>query len=323
MKKFYFFVISIFFFNFLFAAPVITAKQNGSWSNVNTWDKARVPKDGDTIVIPTGKVVSFDDFLSTETLKSVFIKVYGTMRLSGILSVLSLDINSTIAVYPGGTLSSTGAWQSITVGGKTIFASGNPAIIGPQMANSGTNGFMPFVPLPVKFVGFTVIRKNNDALIQWSTSEEVNAASYEVERSIDGANWNTIASLHAAGNSSVVNNYTYSDKNISAKIIHYRIKQIDADGTSAFTAVKSLRIDISSSSEVRIASVQNKVLLQFPQQVKGNILVRFVSMSGQVVDQQIISSPVGQVVLNSKLRGNYIIAVSNEQGINTARQVIL
>lgn len=323
MKKFYLFLISIFVFNFLFAAPVITAKQNGSWSNINTWDKGRVPKDGDTIVVPTGRQVSFDDVIATEVLKSVYIKVYGTLRLSGFLSVLSLDNNSTLAVYPGGTLTSNGLWQSITVAGKTVFASGNSAIVGPKMASSATNGFVPFVPLPVKFVGFTVLSQDNYVLLQWSTSEEIDAASYEIQRSFDGVSWNAIASIKAAGNSSIITNYTYKDKNISAKIIYYRIKQIDADGSSTLTTIKSIRTDNTSSSEIKIASIQSKVLLQFPKQVKGNILVRFVSMSGQVVDQQSINNPVGQVVLNSKLTGTYVISVSNGQDINTAKQVIL
>jgi hypothetical protein len=323
MKNFYLFIVSIFFFNFLFAAPVIIAKQNGSWSNINTWDKGRVPKDADTIVVPAGKLVTFDDWATTEVLKGVYIKVYGTLRIGGLLSVLSLDDNSSIVIYTGGALNSSGLWQSIMIGTKTVFASTSPAIVGPQIANSGTLGFTPFNPLPVKFVGFTVTRKNNDAYIQWSTSEEMNAETYEVERSLDGNNWNTIAYVAAAGNSSIINSYSCTDKNISAKIIHYRIKQVDADGTTAFTAIKSIRMDITSSADIKIASVQNKVLLQFPNQVKGKLLVRFVSLSGQVVDQQTISNPVGQVVLNSKVTGNYIISISNGQDMNTAKQIIL
>jgi hypothetical protein len=192
-------------------------------------------------------------------------------------------------------------------------------------ANASSNGFVASSnPLPVKFVGFTVTLKGRDALIQWSSASEMNANTYEVERSIDGINWNIIAYIAAAGNSSSTSNYSYTDKNLSSKLTYYRIREVDVDGQAALTIIKSIKMDASSiSTDIKIASIQNKVLLQFPLQIKGNLIVRFVSLSGQIVDQQKINNPVGQVVLNSKVTGTYIISVSNGQDINAAKQVIL
>jgi hypothetical protein len=146
---------------------------------------------------------------------------------------------------------------------------------------------------------------------------------YQLESSLDGSNWNTIAYVAAVGNSSSLNNYSFTDKNVLAKIVYYRIKEVDVDGKTTYTAIKSIKSESASGAEIKIAGVSNKVLLQFPEEIKGNLIVRFVSKSGQVVDQQTINNPVGQVVLNSKFTGNYIIAVSNGQDINTAKQVIL
>ena len=325
MNKFYLGVIAILLTSFSFANPVITAKQNGSWSSTSTWNKARTPIDGDTIVIPSSKTVTFDDVFSTEALKNVYIKILGTLKLSGILSTLSLDNNSSILVYTGGTLSSTGLWQTVTLNDAQIFASGFPSIIGSKYANASSNGFVASSnPLPVKFVGFTVTLKGKDALIQWSTASEMDANTFEVERSFDGSNWNTIAYVAAVGNSSSTSNYSYPDKSLSAKVVYYRIKEVDIDGNTTLTSIKSIRTDlVLTTSDIKIAAIQNKVLLQFPQQIKGNIVVRFVSINGQVVDQQLISNPAGQVVLNSKFTGNYFISITDGNQINTAKQVIL
>jgi hypothetical protein len=325
MNKFYLIVVSALFFNFSFANPVLTAKQNGSWSNKKTWDKDRTPIDGDTVVIPASRTVTFDDWFTTETLKNVYIKVSGSLKLDGFWSALSLDNKSTIVINSGGNLTSSGAWQAITLGGQQIFASSFPSIVGPQMASPGTNGFIAFSnPLPVKFLGFSAVLQGSDVLVQWSTSEEINASMYQVERSEDGVNWGTIAYVAAVGNSSAVNNYSYTDKNLSSKIAYYRIKQVDADGKSTLTAVKSIRQNtLATAAAVNIASIQNKVVLQFPHQVKGKVVVRFISLSGKVADEQNISSPVGQVVLNAKLTGIYIISVSNGSELNQAKQVML
>src|SRR4029079_7197991 len=108
------------------------------------------------------------------------------------------------------------------------------------------------------------------------------------------------------------------------KIAYYRINEVDVNGKETYTSIKSIRSEVPASiTDIKIAAVQNKILLQFPAEIKGSLTVRFVSKNGQVVDQLNINNPVGQVVLNSKVTGNYIISISNGQDINTAKQVIL
>lgn len=321
MKHLYFLFLSILIFNFSFSAPVITVKNNnGSWKNNSTWNLNRKPANGDTIIIPSGKTVVLDN---QQYLNNVCIKIYGTLKLTNFLSFLALNSNSSVLVYSNGLIEATvNYWQYIFIGSQTVFYANT--ITGPQMANSATGpGFSSFTPMPVKFIGFTAAKNNNDVLIQWSTAQEINAGMYQVERSFDGVNWNTIAYVAAVGNSANVNNYSYTDKNISAKTIYYRIKQVDVDGKFTYTPVKSIKTETVTSTDVKIYSTQNKVLLQFPQQVKGNVIVRFVSLSGQVVEQQMVNQPVGQVVLNTNVKGNCIVSVSNGQDVNVARQVIL
>jgi hypothetical protein len=324
MKKFYFFLILVVLYNISFSAPVITASSNGYWNSTATWNLNRLPKVGDTIVIPGGKTVTINDDQSFNGF--VYLKISGVLKFQNNNSTLSVDAPSVLIVYPGGQISGSGTpSQKIRYNNSTIFDGNDAAIVGPQMASASSGGFSAFAssPLPVKFVGFTVTRKNADAFIQWSTSEEISADMYQVERSLDGSNWNTIAYVTAVGNSTALNNYSFTDKNVSAKIVYYRIKEVDIDGKTTYTAIKSIKSESASGTEIKIAGISNKVLLQFPEEIKGNLIVRFVSKSGQVVDQQTINNPVGQVVLNSKVTGNYIIAVSNGQDINTAKQVIL
>lgn len=320
MKQFYLIAFSILSFIFSYATPITATQNNAVWRTNNTWDKNRVPQNGDTIVIPSGKTVIVN---SWETLNNVYVKVYGTLKFQNLLSGLQLNSLSSISVFNGASIQATLDYlQYIFIGNAIVFSNGK--ILGPQTANSTTgNGFASFSPLPVKFVGFTVSLKNSNAFIQWSTAEEINANMYEVEKSIDGTNWNTVAYVAAAGNSLALNNYSFTDKNVSARVVYYRIKEVDNDGSQSYTAIRSLRVEQALFSDIKIASVQNKVLLQFSQEVKGNVLVRFVSLSGQVVDQQTITNPVGQIVLSSRFTGNYIISISNGQDINAAKQVIL
>lgn len=317
MKQFYLIVLSLFVVTFSFATPIIATQNNGVWKAAITWDKNRKPQDNDTIVVPAGKTILVTDW---QSLNNVYIKVYGTLKFQNAFSALNLNASSRLTVYAGGALQSTLDFvQYVLIGGNYVFYEGSLA--GPLSATS--SGFGGFNALPVKFVGFTVSHKNTDALIQWSTTEEMNVNMFEVERSLDSKNWNTIAYVSAIGNSGQLNNYSFTDKNVKEKLVYYRIKETERDGNYSYTNISILKNETMMASDVKIASVNSKVLLQFPQEIKGQVMVRFVSLSGQVVNQKAITNPVGQIVLENNLTGNYIISVSNGNDVNTSKQVIL
>ena len=303
MNKFYLSVALILCFNFAFSAPVIKSVKDGYWNQASSWNLNRLPKVGDTIVIVAGNTITVNNDISFNT--ATFVKAFGKLTFEKNNSTLSLSDGSFIWIFPGAVIMGGGSpSQKLKMDNSIIFDGNDEPVYGPMMASASSNGFVAMantapITLPVKYVGFTVTKSNNNALIQWSTTQEVNANMYEVERSVDGSNWSTIAYVAATGNSSATNNYSYTDKSISAKIVYYRIKEVDIDGNTSLTSIKSIRTDlVSTTSDITIAAVQNKVLLQFPQQVSGNVVVRFVSTNGQVVDQQLINNPVGQVVLN-------------------------
>lgn len=324
MKKFYFLSIAVLLINVSFAAPTIKAIANGYWNSASTWDLNRKPKVGDTVVIPSTFTVTINDDQNLNGF--VYLKVSGKIKFQDNNSTLNLGSSAIIVVYTNGQIFGNSASQKIRLDGDQIFKGNDAPINGPQMASATSNGFSAFAnsPLPVKFVGFTVTRKSNDVLIQWASSEEINAEMYHVERSLDGSNWNAIAYVAAVGNTSAVSNYSFTDKNVSAKIVYYRVKEVDFDGKTAVTTIRTIKTDVAvSSNDIKIAAVNKKVLLQFTSEVKGQLTVRFVNHNGQVIDQQTINNATGQIVLNSKVSGNYIISLSNGQDINTAKQVIL
>jgi hypothetical protein len=62
----------------------------------------------------------------------------------------------------------------------------------------------------------------------------------------------------------------------------------------------------------------------FTKQIKGNVTIRLVSLSGQVISQQTYNEPSGHVVFNQRaVKGNYIVSISNGQDVNLAKQVVL
>lgn len=291
----------------------------------NIWLPLGNPGSGDTLLIPVGKIITLAAN-GTLPINNMVIHVYGEIAFTAGNATMALN-NSSIYVHTGGKITGSKNNQIVSMNGQQIYAgkvnSVSVTINGPMMANASSNGFGAFNDvLPVKFIGFSVAKQTTGILIQWATSEEVNADRYEVERSVDGSNWNTIAHVMAAGNSIAVSNYSYTDKNNTAKTAYYRIKQVDADQRFVYTSVKQIKTEVKGA-EVKVAAINNKVVLQFTEQVKNAVEVRLISLNGQVVSKQTFNQPVGQVVFNTNFKGNYIVSVSNAQDIQFAKQVIL
>lgn len=321
MKKLYFLLLLLSALQFSFAATKTLVQSTANIADPAAWSGGQLPQPGDSVIIPNGKVLTLSFSISFPF--STKLLVYGEIRFTGSPISVSLDAASTITIYSGGKLSGTVGTQTISLNGLQIY-NGTQTVNGGMWAAQSTNGFVPFSPLPIKFESFTLSRTSNNVLVQWSVSQEVNVSMYEVERSVDGTSWSTIAYVAPVTTTSSVKNYSFTDKSLSAKTIYYRIKEVDFDAKTSYSSIQSIHTEVTTAaSNIKIASLQNKVLLQFPTLVKGQVVIRFVSLSGQVLDQQTINNPLGQVMLNSKLTGNYIISVSNGQDINTAKQVIL
>jgi hypothetical protein len=104
------------------------------------------------------------------------------------------------------------------------------------------------VVLPVKFLGFEATRKGNSAVISWMIENENSLTDrYEVERSLNGSDFTRISTVPAKGNGKTSNSYELVDADLSAipsaGIFYYRVKQLDKNGQSVYTGIKSLRLE--------------------------------------------------------------------------------
>lgn len=330
MKKLYSLIVLSFIAVFTFANPVINAvASNGNWKNSSTWNLSRVPVDGDTVIIPAGKIIVIDNVenLSTDFL---FIKVYGTLKFSG--GKLWLNVNSSVVLFIGGSVTGTGnSSETLRINGVDKYWGHNDlTILGPAYADRTTsvspNGFsFGNVSLPVKFIGFTLTLHKSNVLVEWATAEEMNSSYYEVQRSENGTDWNTIANIAAAGNTTLTHSYSYTDKNVTAKLVYYRIRQVDIDGRFAITTVRMLKIE-SGNSEIKVSATSDKsIYVHFPEQTKGNVIVRLTSMNGEIVSQKILNQPIGQIIVpvQNTMKGIYVVTVIDGRALNVSKQILL
>ncbi len=123
----------------------------------------------------------------------------------------------------GGTTGNTSA--------GTVSSSGTIADFSPFTLGSGS----PANPLPVELINFNVKQIGDYVLIDWSTSAEINNNRFEIQKTVDGKNIETIATVNSkanGGNSTENLYYSLHDPIDFSESAYYRLIQYDHDGKS-------------------------------------------------------------------------------------------
>jgi hypothetical protein len=98
--------------------------------------------------------------------------------------------------------------------------------------------------LPVTLTNLWATTKEDNVTLEWTTSSEINNLGFEVQRSVDGANWSALGFVTGAGNSTAVQRYMYLDQKLPrGNRYYYRLKQIDIDKRFEYSPIISVKVD--------------------------------------------------------------------------------
>ncbi|WP_317198226.1 lamin tail domain-containing protein [Hymenobacter terricola] len=171
-------------------------------------------------------------------------------------------------------------------------------------------------PLPVELVRFDATRQASGVAVNWATATEKNSAYFEVQRSLNGREFTTVATATGQGTSSQPTAYAALDKTAPAARLYYRLRQVDLDGTEAFSPV------------VTVAGTNDKVeLTLYPNPATDRIIAtlpaaegrsyRVLNALGQVLDHGPADAANPSVDVRRLPAGTYLLEL---QGA-TSRQV--
>lgn len=96
--------------------------------------------------------------------------------------------------------------------------------------------------LPISLLSFDATANQNQVNLSWATASEKNNDFFTIERTVDGIDFEEVGKVAGQGNSSLKNEYTFSDTRPKNGISYYRLKQTDYNGESEYFEVKSVNI---------------------------------------------------------------------------------
>ena len=242
---------------------------------------------------------------------------FNSARSGGINNLSDLRVSR----YNGTTWESTG--NATTTGN---------VVAGTVESNSVVTNFSPFTlgsttslnPLPVTLVNFTANKQNQNVLVIWSTSNEINNDYFTVEKSYDGINWISIGELNGAENSNGVINYEILDLNAKIGLQYYRLKQTDLTGINSFSKILSINFsnEINNSIKLYPQPVAGVLNINVPNNESENASVAVYNTFGEkLINLENLSGLDFQVDLSKLINGVYYIEL-NIDGVISQSKII-
>lgn len=91
--------------------------------------------------------------------------------------------------------------------------------------------------LSLSWVNVYAYRQKKEVIIGWTSTNEVNTSDFDIERSLNGRDWNIIISNIPAVNNSGDHAYKQTDNNYNPDQLYYRIKQKDQNGRYSYSNI--------------------------------------------------------------------------------------
>ncbi len=253
-------------------------------------------------------------------------------KISGGTATVDMNWNNSKIAMPQYLLSSIrvasyigGLWTQ--AGGS---AAGNTSTTGTISSNSlssfgsFTFGSISFA-LPVNVLQFSAYNNNGFAVVNWTTSNEINVGHYEIQRSDDGISFYTIGNL-VARNVSSEQQYAYTDSKSLNEQTYYRLRSVDQDGKTQLSKIAVVSGSISSERYMTVANPARGSIHLATKNITGVFEYRINNLGGQLLQMGTIKMPGSgsyDIALTSAVKNGMYILQVQKPGYSFSRKILI
>ncbi|MEI7594885.1 MAG: T9SS type A sorting domain-containing protein [Bacteroidota bacterium] len=174
-------------------------------------------------------------------------------------------------------------------------------------------------PLPVELISFKARCKSEGVELTWTTASELNNNFFEIQRSSDMQNWQTINEVKGSGNSNALLSYLYFDNTNVSETFYYQLKQVDFDGKFVFS--EKIYTDCNDESKFKVMNIfpnpssgKYEVEMFFP--AKSSFIISVFDYKGCMINKEIVGDAEGtylyKIDLSDYKDGLYMVQIADE-----------
>jgi len=151
--------------------------------------------------------------------------------------------------------------------------------------------------LPVELIDFTGrLQENMTVGLSWKTASETNNDYFNVRRSSDAVEWESIGKVNGNGNTKTVMNYNFTDSDPLSGTSYYMLSQIDFDKTVHNSPIVVIKSDSTT------LKINDKVYV-YPNPAKNEVWISTENKTVDMEEAQVYNS-FGYNILNINLENN-------------------
>ncbi|MBL7707255.1 MAG: T9SS type A sorting domain-containing protein [Taibaiella sp.] len=189
---------------------------------------------------------------------------------------------------------STGVFYQISLAGNTAIQTSTSIS---SSSNDGASCATAVLPVRLSHFSGSIQQGINE--LRWETAKEQLSSHFEILRSTDGHAFQNIGNVAAAGNSSELKSYRFSDRQPNSGTNFYKLMSVDLDGTTTYSQVVMLNrssdeavkifpvpvqdelhitgLNWESIKELRVMNITNNVVFKTTQKVETIDFSKFAS----------------------------------------------
>ena len=309
--------------------------QDATLSEVTITNYAPTPTGVTAITLWTSADDSFDGIGTDTEVASIgyddsatFSSLSVTIPTSGIYVFVTVDL----AADAGGNYE-----PAIMSASAISFTSGGLSSVNGTAGSTFSDAYLSSgnAALPVELTAFNAQTNPSDAVVlTWQTASETNNAGFEVQRRTgSGGAFESIGFQAGAGTTAAPRSYRFTDAHVpyAADSLVYRLKQLDADGSAAYS--RAVTVARSGANAVELPSPypnpahrQATVRFAVPDEAKGAARLELFDLLGRRVQTVRITAggrQETQLDLRGLSSGLYFLRLTADRQVRTQRLTVV
>ncbi len=207
--------------------------------------------------------------------------------------------------------------------GISVAISGDYVIVGAYLEDEDASGsntaskagsayiFKNGAVLPVELTYFKGQPTQAGSLLSWQTASEQNNEGFEIEKSINGQDWENIGFVAGNGTTTNISNYEFTDQQPEIGTNYYRLKQIDFDGQFEYSAIVNIKYQ-TAPIEIKIFPNPVADYLTVESEAAIGSHIQLFDTKGQLIKEWKHQSTISQIATDQLTNGIYFLKMNNQ-----------
>ncbi|HTA84585.1 MAG TPA: T9SS type A sorting domain-containing protein [Bacteroidia bacterium] len=141
------------------------------------------------------------------------------------------------------------------------------------------------IALPISLLDFDTqyVPDRSIVDINWTTATEIDNSYFTIEKTTDGINYTTVATVAGAGNSDHVLNYSTVDESPWGGTSYYRLKQTDYDGNYTYSGTMIVNVPLHYAVNIFPNPASDHTVVQYNSDSPAPLIVEIFNAQGMLV----------------------------------------